>query len=132
MPPDPPHVASVRCNPSQKLQPFTKKDLRLFTAVSRPEFNQNRFRNRDLLPFLFDDKPRDAAEQKRQPAAVSRQLALLRAHKLIRKVPRTRRYTLIEHGHLAIAALLAGATPTPWNLSSWPPKILPRQQGSRR
>ena len=89
------------------LQPFAKKDLRLLTAVSRPEFNQNGFRNRDLRPLLFDDKPRDAAEQKRQSAAISRQLALLRAHKLIRKVPHTHRYTLTDHGRLAIAALLA-------------------------
>jgi hypothetical protein len=41
------------------LQLFAEKDLRLLTAVSRPEFNQNGFRNRDLRPLLFDAEPRD-------------------------------------------------------------------------
>ena len=89
------------------LQPFAEKDLHLLQAVSRPEFNQNGFRNRDLRPLLFGCEPRDAAEQKRQSAAVSRQFALLRAHALIRKVPHTHRYVLTDQGRLEIAALLA-------------------------
>ena len=89
------------------LQPFAEKDFRLLQAVSRPEFNLNGFRNRDLRPLLFDAEPQHAAERKRQSAAVSRQFALLRAHGLIRKVPHTHRYVLTDHGRLAITALLA-------------------------
>jgi hypothetical protein len=89
------------------LQLFAEKDLRLLTAVSRPEFNQNGFRNRDLRPLLFDAEPRDDAARKRQSSAVSRQFALLRAHGLIRKVPHTHRYILTDQGRLVITALLA-------------------------
>jgi hypothetical protein len=89
------------------LQLFAEKDLRLLTAVSRPEFNQNGFRNRDLRPLLFDGEPRDDAARKRQSSAVSRQFALLRAHGLIRKVPHTHRYILTDQGRLVITALLA-------------------------
>jgi hypothetical protein len=99
----------TRSNPRRfrALQPLAEKDTRLLTAVSRPEFAQNGFRNRDLRPLLFAAEPRDAAERKRQSAAVSRQFALLRAHGLIRKVPRTHRYLLTDHGRNAITALLA-------------------------
>jgi hypothetical protein len=89
------------------LQPLAEKDARLLTAVGRPEFAQNGFRNRDLRPLLLATEPSDAADQKRQSAAVSRQLALLRAHALIRKVPHTHRYVLTDHGRTAITALLA-------------------------
>jgi hypothetical protein len=89
------------------LQLFAEKDLRLLTAVSRPDFNQNGFRNRDLRPLLFDAEPRDRRSSERQSSAVSRQFALLRAHGLIRKVPHTHRYILTDQGRLVITALLA-------------------------
>lgn len=89
------------------LQPLAEQDARLLTAVSRPQFAQNGFRNRDLRPLLFIAEPRDAAERKRQSAAVSRHFTLLRAHGLIRKVPHTHRYILTDHGRTAITALLA-------------------------
>ena len=38
---------------------------------------------------------------------MSRRLRLLRAHGLIRKIPRTHRYTLSEHGHNLVTALVA-------------------------
>jgi hypothetical protein len=47
------------------------------------------------------------AEQKRQAAAVSRMLLLLRAHHLIRKVPHTHRYHLTKAGRIAVTALIA-------------------------
>lgn len=89
------------------LQPLAEKDQRLLAAVSRPEFNQNGFRNRDVRSSLFSAEPRDAIERKRQSGAVSRQFAVLRAHKLIRKVPHTHRYVLTDQGRMAIAAILA-------------------------
>ena len=89
------------------LHPLADEDARLLTAVSRPEFAQNGFRNRDLRPLLFSGNPRDDRQRKCQSAAVSRKLALLRAHGLIRKVPHTHRYVLSEFGRQAITALLA-------------------------
>lgn len=100
------------------LRPLAEDDSRLLTAVSRPEFAQNGFRNRDLRPFLWAAEPHDAAGQKRCSAAVSRQLALLRAHALIRKVPHTHRYVLTDHGRTAITALLAARNASALQLTS--------------
>jgi len=76
-------------------------------AISRPEFNQNGFPNRDVRSSLFSAEPRDAIERKRQSGAISRQFAVLRAHELIRKVPHTHRSVLTDQGRMAIAAILA-------------------------
>ena len=76
-------------------------------AASKPQYGMNGFRNRDVRSSLFSAEPRDAIERKRQSGAVSRQFAVLRAHKLIRKVPHTHRYVLTDQGRMAIAAILA-------------------------
>jgi hypothetical protein len=60
-----------------------------------------------VRPLLFSENPCDDRQRKRQSAAVSRKLALLRAHRLIRKVPHTHRYVLTNLGRDAITALLA-------------------------
>ena len=76
-------------------------------AISQPEFSQNGLRNRDLRPLLYPQPPHDPREQKRQSAAISRKLAMLRAHRIIRKVPHTHRYVLTDFGREAITAILA-------------------------
>jgi hypothetical protein len=83
------------------------QDTSLLVAVSHPEFSQNGLRNRDLRPFLYPQSPHNQREQKRQSGAVSRKLAMLRAHGLIRKVPYTHRYLLTEFGREVITAVLA-------------------------
>jgi DNA-binding IclR family transcriptional regulator len=67
----------------------------------------NGFRNRDLRPLLFGTAEASSSEIRRQASAVTRKLSLLRAHGLIRKVPKTHRYMLTPRGQLAIAALSA-------------------------
>ena len=47
-----------------------------------------------------------AQQQRRQAARVSRLLALLRAHGILRKVPHTHRYHLSERGRTVVTALL--------------------------
>ena len=47
------------------------------------------------------------AEIRRRSAAVTRQFALLRAHRLLRKLPRTHRYQITAKGRRIITALLA-------------------------
>ena len=89
------------------LNPLAANDAALLEAVSRGEFAINGFRNRDLQPLLYPAAPGSAEEQRRRSAAVTRKLRLLRAHGLIRKVPRTHRYQVSPRGRLAIAALLA-------------------------
>ena len=84
------------------------EDLALLEAVSRGEFATAGFRNRDLRRLLGPagaDAPAD--EVRRRSARVSRRLRLLRAHGVIRKVPKTHRYRLTDRGQLLTAALFA-------------------------
>ena len=83
-------------------------DLAILHAVARGEFATAGFRNRDLRLLLHPASAKaDAAEQRRVSAKVGRQLRLLRAHGLIRKVQKTHRYVLTSKGHLLTAALWA-------------------------
>jgi hypothetical protein len=93
--------------PARALNPLAADDLDLLTAVQRGEFAINGFRNRDLRSLLYGDNPEDGAEAKRQAAAVTRKLRLLRAHHLINKVAHTHRYVLSDQGRNIITALLA-------------------------
>jgi len=88
------------------LNPWSPQDAALLQAINRGEFKINGFRNRDLRALLFKSKP--ALEQeKRRSAAVTRKLALLRDHGLIKKLSGTHRYVLTHKGSTTITALLA-------------------------
>jgi DNA-binding HxlR family transcriptional regulator len=93
------------------------EDNRLLLSVSRGEFNLNGFRNRDLQRLLYHGQPADAVERKRRCGAVSRKLRMLRAHRLIKKVPHTHRYLLTDLGRVAIAAISAAQHATVAQLS---------------
>lgn len=106
-------MAAAVCRPVSKqgkqaraLNPLAADDGRLLEVVNRGEFTINGFRNRDLRVLLFPKQPTDAAEQRRQSAAITRKLRLLRAHGLIHKIPKTHRYQLCPHGRDVINALL--------------------------
>jgi hypothetical protein len=88
------------------LNPWAPDDGALLEAVSRGEFALNGFRNRDLRVLLHGPAD-DRADQRRQAAAVTRKLALLRAHGLIKKVGGTHRWLLSTSGRRIITALLA-------------------------
>jgi hypothetical protein len=88
------------------MNPGAPGDAALLEAVSRGEFTLNGFRNRDLRGLLFPAGAASETEQRRQAAAVSRKLVLLRAHHLIRKVGRTHRYHLTDKGRIAVTALI--------------------------
>jgi hypothetical protein len=92
---------------ARALNPLAAADACLLEAVNRGEFAINGFRNRDLRNLLFPKPARDEAERRRQSAAITRKLRLLRAHGLIHKVPKTHRYQLSPHGRQIINALLA-------------------------
>jgi hypothetical protein len=93
----------TRC---RALNPLAGPDARLLEVVYRGEFAINGFRNHDLRQHLYKVAT-DAVTLKKQSAAITRQLRLLRAHGLIRKVPKTHRYVLSMKGRTIIAALLA-------------------------
>jgi hypothetical protein len=94
------------------LHPLGAADAALLTAIQDGAFVVNGLRNRDLRQRLYGDPPRDAKAHRRQSAAVTRQLRLLRAHGLLRKIPKTHRYQVTDHGRLAITAILAARQAT--------------------
>ena len=81
-------------------------DTALLDAITRSEFALNGFRNRDLRRLLFTEAAESPQQQRRRAAAVTRQLALLRAHHLIRKIQGTHRYQLTNQGRIILAALI--------------------------
>lgn len=88
------------------LNPWSQKDAALLQAVSRGEYMINGLRNRDLRRQLWAKVGTDK-EERRRAGAVTRQLRLLRAHGLLRKVSGTHRYVVTEGGRKIITALLA-------------------------
>ena len=89
------------------LRPWALGDLALFRAVCRGEFSIQGFRNRDLLAHLFPTPACDEDESRRRSARISRQIRLLRAHGLIRKVPSSYRYQLSPRGREILATIIA-------------------------
>jgi hypothetical protein len=88
-------------------------DIALLKAASRGEFATNGFRNRDIRVHLHPSSaklPKDTT--RRQAANVGRRLRLLRAHGIIKKVPRTHLYRLTEKGTKLAAALFAARDAT--------------------
>ena len=88
-------------------------DIALLQAISRGEFATAGFRNRDLRALLHPSKRnRSDIETRRLSARISRQLRLLRAHGVIRKIQKSHRYALTHKGHLLTAALFAAREAT--------------------
>lgn len=86
------------------LQPLSPADQKLFLAVMRGEHRLRGFRNRDLAEKLYPKPTKDQAEQRRRCGRVTRLIQLLRAHGLVAKIPRTRRYQITKHGELLMSA----------------------------
>jgi hypothetical protein len=80
------------------LQPLGGDDQALFQAALRGEHAIRGFRNGELAQQLFGAKPSDPAERRRHCGRVSRRISLLRAHGLIAKFPRSRRYRVTDSG----------------------------------
>jgi hypothetical protein len=75
------------------------------------------FRNRDIRQFLFGDRSTDEKKHQQQSSKVGRLLALLRAHGLVRKVPKSHRYQLTTSGRTKVAAIYAARKATVENLT---------------
>jgi len=106
-------LATRLCQPVRRngrrarpLNPYAPDDAKLLDAISPGEFTINGFRNRDLRLQLFNDDKASKQVQRRHAAAVTRKLALLHAHRLIRKVPGTHRYHLSRQGRIIVTALI--------------------------
>lgn len=90
------------------LNPFSPADAALLAAVNRGEFALGGLRNRDVRDLLYPQLP--AGVTARQLASrVSRQPGLLRAHGLIARLGKSRRYKVTRKGRTIITAFLAAA-----------------------
>lgn len=89
------------------LNPLASADVKLLEIVSHGDYLLNGFRNRDVREALHGKEKQPLADQRRQSAAVTRQLRLLQAHDLIRKQEKSHRYLLTEKGQRAITVVLA-------------------------
>lgn len=87
------------------LNPFGETDAELLSLVNQGQWALRGFRNRELRERLWSG-PCTAVEARRRSSAVTRKLALLRAHGLIAKVSRTHRWMVTEKGRRVITALL--------------------------
>lgn len=82
------------------LRPISPEDASLFEVILHGEFCLQGFRNRDLRQALGQN------DLKNTSGRISRLLALLRAHKLIFKVPKTNYYRITRKGHQVMATAL--------------------------
>ena len=80
------------------LQPLWRDDQALFQAVLRGEHAVRGFRNGELAERLYGPSPKDPGERRRRCGRVSRRISLLRAHGLVAKIPRSRRYRVTNAG----------------------------------
>jgi hypothetical protein len=88
------------------LQPLSPADQELFLAVMRGEHRLKGFRNRDIAEKLYPKRTKDPCERRRQCGRVTRLIQLLRAHGLVGKIPRTRRYRISKEGELLMGAAI--------------------------
>jgi len=91
---------------SRALNPLTGADGERLRAVACGDFLLHGFRNHDLRRSLFGETG-DDTERRRQSAAVTRKLRLLRAQGLIIKVQKTHRYQVSAEGRRILTALLS-------------------------
>ncbi len=88
---------------------FSAPDLELLRAINHGDFALQGLRNRTLRARLYPNPP-DGLTNRQLACRVSRLLALLRAHGLIARVPKTRLYRITPKGRrLATAALTAAS-----------------------
>ena len=88
------------------LNPWSDRDAAVLQTIARGEWTVNGFRNRDLRAAL-DPQSTDELERRRQAGRITRLLALLRAHGLIRKVTGTHRYIITGKGRQLTTTFLA-------------------------
>jgi hypothetical protein len=90
-----------------RLNPVGSADLALFRACLAGEHTINGFRTRDVNARIYSRPPRDHAERRRRCQATSRQVAKLRGHGLVAKVPHRRLYRVTPYGLRFMTAALA-------------------------
>jgi hypothetical protein len=88
------------------LQPLSPADQQLFLAALRGEHRLQGFRNQDIARRLYPHETKDKAERRRRCGRVTRLIQLLRAHGMVAKIPRSRRYRVTKQGELLMSAAI--------------------------
>jgi hypothetical protein len=88
------------------LRPIEAGEAELFGAILHGEHLLNGFRNRDLRELIAPGIRPGSKRGRAVAARITRALGLLRAHGLIRKVPRTSRYLITPKGNHAMTTAL--------------------------
>lgn len=83
------------------------KDRDLLKAISDPKFNVSSITNKALQEKLGNSEWSNGMTGKKLSSRISRNLSLLRAHGLIRKLPNQRKYILTDKGRKITTALNA-------------------------
>ena len=91
------------------LNPLRPDDAELFAAALRGEHAIKGFSNRSLRRHLYRTKAPGRSEERRRAQHVTRRIQLLRAHRLVAKIPHSQRYRVTHRGvQLMSAALYLG------------------------
>ena len=88
------------------LNPLRGEERAMFVQALRGENCLRGFRNDDLRKGLGLKRPPDAAGRKRLSSRVGRLLRLLRAHGLLKRIPRTRAYRPTLKGLTLMTAVI--------------------------
>lgn len=89
------------------LKPWDRDDVKLFTAINNGDFLLRGFRNGEIVDALYSSRRVDEKEKRRRRSRVSRLLRILRAHGMIRKLPKQNRYQVTTKGRRVVTAVLA-------------------------
>src|SRR3989304_8204221 len=88
----------------------TKFASRMLKFLAKGENAINGFRNHDLRKWLYRESEQAGKDQqKKYSGRTTRRIKLLRAHGLIRKVPRPNRYVLTEKGQKFSCSLMTAS-----------------------
>ena len=88
------------------LRPISPQEAPLLRVVLQGQFLIHGFSNRDVRTGLGADAASDLAHRRRVSARVTRQLRLLRAHGLIKKVPHTHAYRVTHKGETIMSTAI--------------------------
>ncbi len=103
---------------ARALRPSDPVDLELFQLLASGEFALHGLRNRDVQAVLYPELTSDPKEKRRRGARATRLIRLLRAHRLLKKVPRSHRYQITDRGKEIAAAVVASQEATVQQLAA--------------
>lgn len=90
-----------------RFNPVERTDVALFRAALAGEHTITGFRNKDITHRIYPTSATCPEETKLRCARTSRQIAKLRGHGLVAKVPHRRLYRVTPYGHRVMSAALA-------------------------